>query len=145
VIQFPDARPVFGENSPEARVYAYVQEMLRALGTQLHTVSLGSVADALGWTHDLDKRKAIVRALDQLAFGEASVLERHFLLWSDHPDPEVLESPISQISDLEMRRALETNLLTLSETGEQISDFMNRISVEYVLRDDVRALLQDGE
>lgn len=145
MIQFPEASPSFGENSPEARVYAHVQNLLTTLGAQLHSVSLASVADALGWSSDRELRRAIVRALDQLSFGEPSILERHFLLWPSEDDDAVLSEPLGQISDLEMRRALESEVLTLAETGEQVTDFMDRITVEYVLRDEVRGLIDVGQ
>ncbi len=142
MIEFPDARPVFGEGSPESRVYAHLHELMAKLGPQLHAVSLVTVADALGWGNDKDLRKAIVRALDQLTFGESSLLERHFLLWPGDQSSEVLEEPLAQISNLEMRRALETNQLVVNETGETVQDFLSRISVEYVVRNDVREQLR---
>lgn len=139
MIRFPDARQTFGEKSPEARVYAHVQDLLSTLGPQLHSVSLASVADALGWSKDRELRSAIVRALDQLSFGEPSILERHFLLWPNEVSDEVLSEPIGHISDLEMRRALEAKVLILEETGEEVTDFIDRVTVEYTLRDDIRS------
>lgn len=141
MIPFPEASLTFGENSPENRVYAHVKGLLDTLGVQLHAVSLASVADALGWTEDRELKKAIVRALDQLSFGEPSILERHFLLWPSEDDSDVLSEPIGQISDLEMRQALESNILTIAATGEQVSDFLDRITVEYILRDEVRSII----
>lgn len=144
MIQFPDASPIFGDSSPETRVYAHVRGLLATLGTQLHSVSLASVADALGWQSDRELRRAIVRALDQLAFGEPSILERHFLVWPVEDDDSVLSEPLGQISDLEMRRALESNILNLPETGEQVTDFLDRVTVEYVLRDGIFEFIDIG-
>jgi hypothetical protein len=137
VIDFPDPRRAFGEASLEASVYTYLHALMDTLGPQLHTVSLVSVADALGWSHDKELRNVIVRALEELTFGEPSLFERHFFLWPEKQDSEVLEQPLAQVSDLEMRRALETNQLVVIETGEVVKDFVSRISVEYVVRDDV--------
>ena len=53
-----------------------------------------------------------------------------------------MEEPLAQISNLEMRRALETNQLVVNETGETVQDFLSRISVEYVVRNDVREQLR---
>lgn len=134
MIEFPDASPTFGENSPEAKVYAYVKDLLHTLGPQLYSVSLASVADALGWSSDPELRSAIVRALDQLALGRPSILKRQFLLWPTDSGDEVLQEPLGQVSDLEIRRALESNTLVLPETGERVHDFIDRITVEYIVR-----------
>ena len=142
--KFPDASRVFGPESAEARVYAHVEALLSKLGPQFRSVSLGSVAHALGWSTDAALNKAIVRALDQLSYGETAVLERQFLLWPVEHSPEVLAEPQCRISELEMRRALESNVLVVSQTGEQVRDFLDRVTVEYVVTDIAHGLTSDS-
>lgn len=137
----PDAAQVFGAEAPEARVYEHVIGLLRTLGGHFHSVSLSSVADALGWANDLERKKAIVRALDQLAFGKEPILERQFLLWpADENSDEVLAGPECRVSELEMRRALLENALVVEKTGEVVPDFLDRVTVEYIVTDAARTL-----
>ncbi|OWQ87682.1 hypothetical protein CDN99_17430 [Roseateles aquatilis] len=124
---------VFAPDRREGQVCAFVFHRLSQLHEHFDSVTLGSVAIELGWADDREGATAIARALDYLAYGTVPLLERRFQLWSQHQTGEVLEAPVCELSDADIRSALETQSLIDPSTGESVADFLNRVQVVYVV------------
>jgi hypothetical protein len=135
---------VFPDNR-ERQVCAYVFQALRSLKDQFNEVTLGAVATALNWTQDREGQRAIVRVLDYLSFGEMPpILERRFFLWSSGTSNEVLEEPLCELTDAEIRQALEEELLVVPTTGEQLHNFQDYITVVYMVTTFAHSLALDS-
>lgn len=124
---------VFAPNRRESEVCAFVFRRLSQLHDQFDSVTLGSVAVELGWAGDREGASAIARALDYLAFGPMPLLERRFQLWPSEESGEILEGSVCDFSDSDIRNALETNCLVDKNTGESVSDFLNRVHIIYLV------------
>jgi hypothetical protein len=124
---------VFPEGTRENEVCAYVFERLDKLKEQLDSVTLATVANALGWEGDVDGKKAIAKALDYLTFGDVPLLERKFALWSADVSDEVLETPICELTDSDVRTALERQVLVVPTTGQSIKNFADQVTVFYLV------------
>lgn len=122
---------VFPPGTREQEVCSFVFDRLELLRGQFDSLTLGSVATALGWLGDSDGQTAIARALDYLAFGDVQILERRFVLWPAAVGEAVLEEPICELSDAEVRRALEEKVLIVPTTGEPVHGFMEQVGVVY--------------
>lgn len=133
---------VFSKDKREGKVCSFVFERLSQLKEQFDSVTLGSVAVALGWSEDAEGKRAIANALDYLAFGEVPVLERRFELWPAESDA-VLEQPLCELSDQQVKKALEQNVLIVPTTGEAITDFADHISVVYLVTDFAHRLARE--
>lgn len=118
----------------EGEVHAYILRRIDDLKEQFDNVTLGSVATALSWTESEEGCKAIVNVLDSLTYGYIKIFYREFSLWGDSND-EVMQEPIAILSSNDVRKALEENCLYFN--GTPIDDFLDRITVMYVVRNDV--------
>jgi hypothetical protein len=130
-------RRTFSEDEREGLVCTYVFSRLEQLENQFDRVTLESVATALEWLNDTEGQRAIARALDGLAYGEVQILERKYEFWSEN-NLEVLDQPICEFSDEEIRNALSEKFLIVG--GEKILDFLDRVTVSYIVTEHAHQL-----
>ncbi len=124
-----EADKTFNSTSLESAVCTYVFRRLEDLGANIRYFDLGGLSGALGW-REPEQAKAVIAALDHLAFCSYPVLSRKFALWPKDATG-VLEQPLCTLNDREIRNALENGVLADPITGEGIADFADRITVEY--------------
>lgn len=121
----------FPRDHREGQVCSLIIKRLSELKEGFEGVTLGSVAADLGW-YDAEGKRAIATALDYLSYGEVPLLERRFELWPAETG-EVLAQPICSLDEDVIRRALETNVLLVPSTGEELHDFKKQVSVHYAV------------
>ncbi len=134
----------FPPESKERKVCAYVLQRLFELKDQFREVNLTSIADALGWKSDVESKAAILRSLDYLAYGEVPLLERKFRFWPVEDSGQVLDDCICDLSELDVRHALEANVLIDPTTGDEVHEFLDRITVLYEVSEFAHSLLETG-
>jgi hypothetical protein len=135
----------FPPDSKERRVCSYVLQRLCELKNQFTEVNLASVADALGWMSDGESKAAIARSLDYLVYGDFPLLERKFRFWPAEDSGQVLDDYICDLSELDVRLALEANVLIDPTTGEEILEFLDRITVLYEVSEFAHSLVETGQ
>lgn len=133
---------VFPKDMREGQVCSFVFERLNQLKDQFDSVTLGSVAIALGWGNDAEGKRAIATALDYLAFGDVPVLERRFELWPSQGN-SILEQPLCELTDKQVKRALEQDFLIDPTTGEPIAHFADHITVVYLVTEFAHKLVSE--
>lgn len=133
----------FSQDTLEVKVCGYVFSLLLKLGGQFDSVSLGSVLHALKWQPDFTHKRAIATALDFLTQSDTAIFERRYELWDDS-DEDVLDMPICEFSQEDIRLALEVNELICPKTGEIIPNFLDRVTVLYVVTDAAKRSGQQG-
>lgn len=131
------------EDALEVEVYRYLLHRFKTLGRQFERLTLGGVAADLGWTEDRARSTALTNALELLASASPPLLERRFELWSDMPSHETLEEPINELSEEQVRTAIEIGELIDPDTGETFKDFRNRITVVYLVTEEARETAQN--
>ena len=132
-----EAKNVFPQGTPEGEVCCYVFNLLGKLGSQLDSFTLGSIASDLQWHGIPERRRAIARALDFLASGNPSVLELQYELWLDEPGNQILEES-TRLSVEDVRFALENGELIVPSSGASIDNFMDLITVLYVVTEEAK-------
>lgn len=138
------AKEVFPSGTPEAAVCAYVFDQFNRLGKHFRNITPHAVANALKLLDEDTNRRAVMSALDYLAFGPIPILERRFELWRHGDSDEVLEEPICELSVSDMRNALEGKFPIDPTTGEAIPDFLNRVTVIYIVTKSAREDAEKG-
>lgn len=113
----------------------YVFQQLEHLRDGFDSVTPHAVANALHWADDAAKRRAVVAALDFLSSGQRPILERRFELWAPQPSGDVLEEPVCYLSASDMRTAIEEGTLANPVTGENIPDFLQYVTIVYIVTD----------
>ena len=121
---------VFDPDECKGQVCKLVFEKLRRHGDHFESLDLHAVISALNWQDTGDRKRAVARALDFLAFGSAPVLERMFEFLPLSGESKLKQHAI-EISEEAIRHALETQLLVVGETGEETGDFIDRVNVSY--------------
>jgi hypothetical protein len=122
---------VFPAGTPEAVVFEWFFERLARLRRQFDSITVATVAVQLQMQNDTVGKKAVAHALDFLADGPLALLERKYLLWADGSDLDVLEVPVRELSDAEVKQALGSGVLRLEDEGIEVQDFLDKVSVVY--------------
>lgn len=138
-----ESQRVFGSDSLEWQVLSYFYGLLDKLGANFEGITLGGVASDLSWYSDQSRRVAISSALDYLASRFPPLLVRRYELWGEDTQ-EVLGQPICTLSDDDIREALETNELINPISGRAVPNFLDLVSVIYVLDEQFRKELPSG-
>jgi len=122
---------------------SYFYGLLDKVGANFEGITLGGVATDLNWYSDQSQKVAISSALDYLASRFPPLLVRRYELWGEDKQ-EVLDQPICILSDDDIREALETNELINPISGRAVPNFLDLVSVSYVLDEQFRKEMLSG-